>query len=95
MPALQLNHLYGEYLEHSLRYYLLDSPVVSDAYYDGLCQTLLASWGAVTHKFKHLTDEGALSAGSGFQLKATDLPALYLLCKKHNQPLKEVFNAAD
>lgn len=92
MPPPNLKSLYGEYLEHSVRYYLLDSPVVSDDHFNYLCTTLLNSWGAFEHKYKGLTDESALFAGSGFQLKAEDVPQIYLLCKKYpDRPLKEVF----
>lgn len=86
-----LRALYGEYLEHSLRYYILDRPVVSDAYYDDLCKTLLVNWHGFEHRYKHLTDESALSAGSGFQLKAEDLEPILWMCRLYGNPLKEVF----
>lgn len=83
--------MFGEYLEHSIRYYILDSPVVGDGYFDELCQVLLANWGNFNHRYKSLCDESALTAGSGFQIKSEDVPQIVLLCRKHNRPLKEVF----
>lgn len=92
LTECELKGIYGEYLEHSFRYYHLDSPVVGDGYFDELCQVLLANWGNFKHRYKHLCDESALTAGSGFQIKSDDIPKLYLLCRKYNRPLKEVFN---
>lgn len=87
-----LRRRYGEYLEHSIRYYIMDDAVVSDQYYDELCKELLANWGAFDHRYKHLTDESALFAGSGFQIKAEDVPQVYILCQRYpDKPLKEVF----
>lgn len=89
---MNLKHLFGEYLEHSIRYYIFDRPVVSDAYFDNLCKTLLANWGDVDHKFKHLCDESALAAGTGFQLQHSAPHAIIALVTKYpDTPLKEVF----
>ena len=74
------NSWYGEYLEHSVRYYLLDNPVVNDAYFDDLCRRLLSCWGDVTHKLKHLCDESALVAGSGSQLSGPEIEPIVWLC---------------
>jgi hypothetical protein len=91
---LELNALFGEYLEHSIRYYLLDNPVVPDGYFDTLCQTLLASWPQVTHRYRGLCDESALSAGTGFQLPFHKLEPIVWLCRHHlDTPLKHVFGA--
>lgn len=87
-----LNAVYGEYLEHSVRYYALDSPVVSDGYYDKLCQALLAGWALVTHRYKHMCDESALSAGTGFQLPFHKLDTIVWLCRQHREtPLKDIY----
>lgn len=91
--SVQLNAVYGEYLEHSIRYYLLDSPVVPDSYFDKLCQALLAGWALVTHRHKHMSDESALNAGTGFQLPFHQLDHIVWLCRQNpGQPLKSVFN---
>lgn len=74
MDQLTFNRLYMAYLEHSVRYYELDDPVIDDALYDRLCQALLRHWAGFGHSLKHLTDASALRAGTGFQI--TGNPAL-------------------
>jgi hypothetical protein len=87
-----LNAVYGEYLEHSIRYYALDAPVVSDGYFDNICQTLQAGWGLVTHRYKHMCDESALRAGTGFQLPLHKLDTIVWLCRQHREtPLKDIY----
>ena len=90
---MNLKAVYGEYLEHSCRYYHMDHSVVDDAYYDGLCKTLLANWDNFEHRHKGLCDESALFAGSGFQLPFTTLlwPVVLLCMAYPDTPLKEVF----
>lgn len=68
MSKVELNRLYMAYLEHSVRYYELDEPLISDDLYDRLCKALLRHWAAFEHSLKHLTDASALQAGTGFQL---------------------------
>jgi NAD-dependent DNA ligase len=63
-----LNQLYMAYLEHSVRYYEMDQSFIPDALFDRLCQALLRHWDGFEHSLKHLTDKGALRAGTGFQL---------------------------
>ena len=91
---IDLKYLFGEYLEHSCRYYVFDKPVVSDAYFDAVCQVLLANWGNFEHLYKCLCDESALSAGTGFQMANTIPNHIVLLCKRYpDVPLKEVFQS--
>lgn len=88
-----LKHLFGEYLEHSCRYYVFDKPVVSDAYFDAMCQLLLEHWGDFEHVYKHLCDESALAAGTGFQMANTFPNMIVLLCKRYpDTPLKEAIS---
>lgn len=88
----KLNAVFGEYLEHSIRYYLLDAPVVPDTYFDGLCKTLLAGWGLVTHRLKHMCDESALRAGTGFQLPFHLLDPIVWMCRQHHETaLKDIY----
>ena len=63
-----LNQLYMAYLEHSIRYYEMDAPLVSDDLYDRICKALLRHWPGFRHHLKRLTDEEALRAGSGYHL---------------------------
>lgn len=88
----RLNAVYGEYLEHSVRYYLLDAPVVPDSYFDNLCKTLLAGWGLVTHRYKNMCDESALHAGTGFQVPFHNLDPIVWMCRQHREtPLKDIY----
>lgn len=86
-----LNAVFGEYLEHSIRYYMLDAPVVPDSYFDGLCKTLLAGWDLVTHRYKDMCDESALLAGTGYQVPFHNLDPIVWLCRQHREPLKDVY----
>lgn len=87
------NSAFGEYLEHSVRYYVLDAPVISDAEFDSLCAALLAQWPEVTHRHRWLCDETALQAGTGYQIVGRVHPRIVQLCQSHStQRLSEVFN---
>ena len=68
MDQRAFNILYFAYLEHSVRYYEEDAPVISDHMFDRLCQALLRHWHGFEHSLKHLTTEHDLRAGTGFQL---------------------------
>ena len=89
----EANALYGEYLEHSYRYYWMNAAVITDHEYDELCRRLLEHWQIVTHRLKHLTDESALRAGTGYQLRVESLPAPFarLIERNPNVPLRFVF----
>ena len=87
-----LNSVYGEYLEHSIRYYVLDAPVVPDSYFDGLCKTLLTGWEFVTHRYKDMCDTSALHAGTGFQVPFHKLDPIVWMCRQHQEtPLKDIY----
>lgn len=62
------NQLYFAYLEHSIRYYEEDDPVITDHLFDRLCRALLRHWHTYEHSLKHLTSAEDLQAGTGFQL---------------------------
>lgn len=75
MPATELTPaqrratmLFVAYLEHSYRYYEMDTPIISDARYDRLCQELLKALPDLKHRDRHLVDESALQAGTGYHL---------------------------
>lgn len=95
MTPKEANALYGEYLEHSYRYYMLNAPVISDHEFDDICRRLLPHWPIVTHRLKPLTDESALRAGTGFQLRVESLPVPFarLIERNPNVPLRFVFAA--
>lgn len=68
MDQRAFNILYFAYLEHSIRYYEEDDPVISDHLFDRLCQALLRHWHSYEHSLKHLTSAEDLRAGTGHQL---------------------------
>ena len=61
------------FLMASLAYYWADTPIISDACFDGICQDLLSRWDEIEHQHKHLIDPEALRAGTGYYLE----PSLY------------------
>lgn len=79
------------YLEHSYRYYEMDHALISDATYDALCRSLLEEWQHVDHRHKHLTDEHALAAGTGFHIKYPGIIA-YPCQRNPTRTLFEVYN---
>lgn len=87
------NYAYGLYLEHSYRYYELDAPIIRDWEFDALCQVLLARWPHVTHRYKSLTDEASLAAGTGYQLHGKIHPKIVQLVRLAGPvPLCKRFN---
>ncbi len=62
------NLLFERYVKHSYRYYQLDDAVISDQEFDAICRELLPIFDKVTHPDRHLTDEAALSCGTGYQM---------------------------
>ena len=93
LTETDLRRMYGEYLEYSIRYYIFDESVVSDKEFDELCSTLLRFWNQFDHKYKYLTDQSALSAGTGYQISTNNAPGplLDLVRKYPNQRLRDVF----
>lgn len=57
-----------KYLIHSYLYYVLNESVISDAEYDKLCRELLARWGVIKGKHKHLIKPEDLAAGTGYSI---------------------------
>lgn len=58
------NMIVPYYLMLSYAYYVQDSPLASDGFYDKLARKLLKEWDNITHYHKHLIDKDALEAGS-------------------------------
>ncbi len=87
------NYAYGLYLEHSYRYYEMDCPIIRDWEFDALCRVLLVRWPLVTHRFKSLTDEASLAAGTGYQLYGKIHPKIVQLIHRAGAlPLCQRFN---
>ena len=58
------NMIVPYYLMLSYAYYVQDSPLASDGFYDKLARKLLKEWDNINHYHKHLIDKDALEAGS-------------------------------
>lgn len=66
---MDYNTKFEQYVKASYRYYeAYEDTGISDSEFDYLCRDLLEHWEEVTHPDKHLADEAALSAGTGFQM---------------------------
>ena len=98
MDQRTFNRLYRAYLEHSIRYYELEQPIVSDHLFDQLCRALLRHWHGFDHRFKHLTDESALAAGTGFHLAGLTVlrrVRWMIVEPPYNQSLMQKFSTDD
>ena len=62
------------YLGTSWLYYHHDVSLVDDAGFDQLCVEIFHSYEALSHCHKKLVDRDALTAGTGFYLRAEDIP---------------------
>lgn len=58
------NMIVPYYLMLSYAYYVQDSPLASDGFYDKLARKLLKEWDNINHYHKHFIDKDALEAGS-------------------------------
>lgn len=52
------------YIMASYAYYVEDSPIFSDGFYDKLAKKILKNWDTIEHYHKHFLDKDALDAGS-------------------------------
>lgn len=57
-------------------YYHLDRPILSDALFDHIGQTMLAHWSFIQHRHKALIHPSDLVAGSLYRLRAEDFPTI-------------------
>lgn len=88
-----LRHLFGDYVEWSLRYYAFDESVVPDHEFDTVCQTLLEHWDRFDHRLKHLITPDDLRSGTGYGISTSTVPGdLIDLIRQHpGVPLRDVF----
>ena len=61
------------YLMFSYLYYEKDINLITDSEFDALCKTLLEKYDGLTHMHKHLVTKTALSAGTGYDIKYTNM----------------------
>ena len=67
------NMLIPYYLMFSYLYYEKDINLITDGEFDALCKTLLDKYDGLTHMHKHLVTKTALSAGTGYDIKYTNM----------------------
>jgi|TARA_B110000285_G_C14521278_1_gene336663 hypothetical protein len=73
VEEISCHRLVPFYLMSSYLYYKKDKSVLSDGDYDMLCKRLYKEWDNVKHPHKHLIDKESLLAGTGYQLKYTNM----------------------
>lgn len=69
-----INTLCELYLEHSYRYYILGESVIPDSLFDSYCARILGQIADVPNEYKHIIDEGAMKAGTGFHIRLDQYP---------------------
>ena len=67
------NMLIPYYLMFSYLYYEKNISLIDDAEFDGMCKTLLDKFDGLTHMHKHLVTKESLTAGTGYDIKYTNL----------------------
>ena len=67
------NMLIPYYLMFSYLYYKKNISLIDDAEFDGMCKTLLDKLDTLTHMHKHLIKKESLTAGTGYDIKYTNL----------------------
>ena len=67
------NMLIPYYLMFSYLYYEKNISLIDDAEFDGMCKTLLDKSDTLTHMHKHLVKKESLTAGTGYDIKYTNL----------------------
>ena len=67
------NMLIPYYLMFSYLYYEKNISLIDDAEFDGMCKTLLDKLDTLTHMHKHLVKKESLTAGTGYDIKYTNL----------------------
>ena len=72
--SISPNLLVPWYLITSYLYYYHDTSIISDFKYDELCKRLLNLWPLIKHDWKRCIDKKSLEAGTGYYLRAEELP---------------------
>ena len=67
------NMLIPYYLMFSYLYYEKNISLIDDAEFDAMCKTLLKKLDTLTHMHKHLVKKESLTAGTGYDIKYTNL----------------------
>ena len=67
------NMLIPYYLMFSYLYYEKNISLIDDAEFDRMCKTLLDKLDTLSHMHKHLIKKESLTAGTGYDIKYTNL----------------------
>ena len=67
------NMLIPYYLMFSYLYYEKNISLINDNEFDQMCKTLLDKLDSLTHMHKHLVKKESLTAGTGYDIKYTNL----------------------
>jgi|TARA_B100001996_G_C18649069_1_gene588647 NAD-dependent DNA ligase len=67
------NMLIPYYLMFSYLYYEKDTPLITDGEFDDICKTLLEKFDDLKHMHKHLVTKESLTAGTGYDIKYTNM----------------------
>ena len=73
IDSISNNRLVPIYLMSSYLYYECDKNVLTDSQFDYLCKKILDNWDSIDHMHKNLLDKETLKAGSGYDIKYTNL----------------------
>ena len=65
--------LIPDYLMFSYLYYEKNISLIEDGEFDDMCKTLLEKLDSLTHMHKHLVKKESLTAGTGYDIKYTNL----------------------
>ena len=67
------NMLVPYYLMFSYLYYEKNITLIDDTEFDQMCKTLLDKYDDVEHMHKHLVKKESLTAGTGYDIKYTEM----------------------
>ena len=67
------NMLIPYYLMFSYLYYVKNISLIEDTEFDQMCKTLLEKLDGLTHMHKHLVKKENLTAGTGYDIKYTNM----------------------
>ena len=75
------------YLMFSYLYYVKNISLIEDTEFDQMCKTLLGKLDSLTHMHKHLVKKESLTAGTGYDIKYTNMikDSAMLLSEKWNK----------
>jgi len=81
------NMLIPYYLMLSYLYYVKNISLIEDTEFDQMCKTLLGKLDSLTHMHKHLVKKESLTAGTGYDIKYTNMikDSAMLLSEKWNK----------